>query len=108
MCGAHLHFTTIRSVDVLVSVILPLYNTPFSSTIQHSFIHPPLYNIPNFFSLYTTHIHIYVTYVDIECVSLHRMMSQLQRNNALEAYKSRRVSIMIATDVAGRGLDIPR
>ena len=36
------------------------------------------------------------------------MMSQLQRNNALESYKSRRVSILIATDVAGRGLDIPR
>lgn len=43
----------------------------------------------------------------IDCVSLHGMMSQHERSNSLDAFKSRRSPVLIATDVAGRGLDIP-
>lgn len=43
----------------------------------------------------------------IDCVSLHGMMMQHERSNSLDAFKSRRSPVLIATDVAGRGLDIP-
>ena len=43
----------------------------------------------------------------IDCVSLHGMMSQHERSSSLDAFKSRRSPVLVATDVAGRGLDIP-
>ncbi|GAB1597355.1 probable ATP-dependent RNA helicase DDX49 [Argonauta hians] len=43
----------------------------------------------------------------IECVVLHSMMSQKNRLAALAKFKSSQVRIIIATDVASRGLDIP-
>ena len=41
------------------------------------------------------------------CVSIHSMMPQKFRLSALTKFKSDQVKIMIATDVASRGLDIP-
>jgi len=43
----------------------------------------------------------------IDCVALHSMMTQLRRNAALGKFKSHISRILIATDVASRGLDIP-
>lgn len=43
----------------------------------------------------------------IECVSLHSMMSQKERLSALARFKSSQVKVLIATDVASRGLDVP-
>ncbi|XP_050303715.1 probable ATP-dependent RNA helicase DDX49 [Anthonomus grandis grandis] len=45
--------------------------------------------------------------VGIENVALHAMIPQAQRLAALNRFKSNRVKILIATDVASRGLDIP-
>ncbi|XP_022905766.2 probable ATP-dependent RNA helicase DDX49 [Onthophagus taurus] len=45
--------------------------------------------------------------VGFENVSLHAMISQSQRLAALARFKSNTVKILIATDVAARGLDIP-
>ncbi|MEE6487871.1 hypothetical protein FKM82_015066 [Ascaphus truei] len=41
------------------------------------------------------------------CVALHSMMKQKQRFAALSKFKSSAFKILIATDVAARGLDIP-
>ena len=43
----------------------------------------------------------------IQTVALHSMKSQPQRLASLNRFKSGQVSILIATDVASRGLDIP-
>ncbi|KAJ7542832.1 hypothetical protein O6H91_09G014300 [Diphasiastrum complanatum] len=43
----------------------------------------------------------------VETVSLHSMKSQPQRLASLNRFKSGQVAILIATDVASRGLDIP-
>ena len=43
----------------------------------------------------------------IDCVALHSMMTQLRRIAALGKFKSQVSRILIATDVASRGLDIP-
>ncbi|XP_042213499.1 probable ATP-dependent RNA helicase DDX49 [Homarus americanus] len=43
----------------------------------------------------------------IECVALHSMMPQKERLSALARFKSSQVKVLIATDVASRGLDIP-
>ncbi|XP_031557793.1 probable ATP-dependent RNA helicase DDX49 isoform X2 [Actinia tenebrosa] len=45
--------------------------------------------------------------VDLPCVALHSLMSQAQRLSALSKFKSGLVKILVATDVASRGLDIP-
>jgi ATP-dependent RNA helicase DDX49/DBP8 len=45
--------------------------------------------------------------LDIPCVGLHSMLPQYERSKALDTFKSRRVNVLVATDVAGRGLDIP-
>lgn len=42
-----------------------------------------------------------------DCVVLHSMMTQQNRLAALAKFKSSQVRILIATDVASRGLDIP-
>lgn len=45
--------------------------------------------------------------VGFENVALHAMISQQQRLAALARFKSNTVKMLIATDVASRGLDIP-
>lgn len=45
--------------------------------------------------------------VGFENVALHSMMPQQQRFAALTRFKSNTVTILLATDVASRGLDIP-
>jgi ATP-dependent RNA helicase DDX49/DBP8 len=43
----------------------------------------------------------------IGCVALHGMLAQSKRMDSLDAFKSHRSRILVATDVASRGLDIP-
>mmetsp|Transcript_35102 Transcript_35102/g.33356 ORF Transcript_35102/g.33356 Transcript_35102/m.33356 type:complete len:520 (-) Transcript_35102:42-1601(-) len=43
----------------------------------------------------------------IDCVALHSMMPQSRRIASLAKFKSHFTRIMVSTDVAGRGLDIP-
>lgn len=45
--------------------------------------------------------------VGVENVALHSMLSQNRRMASLGKFKSQRVRVMVATDVASRGLDIP-
>lgn len=45
--------------------------------------------------------------LDQEAAALYSFKSQAQRLEALHQFKSGKVSILLATDVAGRGLDIP-
>ena len=44
---------------------------------------------------------------NIDCVALHSMMTQNARTSALGKFKNQSCKILIATDVASRGLDIP-
>lgn len=44
---------------------------------------------------------------DIAAAAIHGNKSQSQRTRALEAFKTGKVSVLVATDVAARGLDIP-
>jgi ATP-dependent RNA helicase RhlE len=44
---------------------------------------------------------------DIRAIQIHGDRSQSQRNAALAGFKARRYRVMVATDVAARGLDIP-
>jgi len=48
-----------------------------------------------------------LTELGINCVALHSMMTQLRRIAALGKFKSHVSQILLATDVASRGLDIP-
>ena len=43
----------------------------------------------------------------LQCVAVHGDISQSQRTAAVEQFKSGEVPLLIATDVAARGLDIP-
>lgn len=43
----------------------------------------------------------------MQCVAVHGDISQSQRTAAVEKFKSGEVPLLIATDVAARGLDIP-
>ena len=43
----------------------------------------------------------------LDCCSLHSLLTQDRRNAALGKFKSHQVRILVATDVASRGLDIP-
>lgn len=45
--------------------------------------------------------------LDQEAAALYSFRSQAQRLEALHDFKSGKVSVLLATDVAGRGLDIP-
>jgi len=45
--------------------------------------------------------------LEFKCVCLHSQMTQNRRLAALAKFKSRQVNILVATDVASRGLDIP-
>lgn len=44
----------------------------------------------------------------IEAVSIHGNKSQSQRDRAIKAFKAGDVKVLVATDVAARGLDIPQ
>ena len=44
--------------------------------------------------------------IDLPCVTLHSLMSQSERLASLAKFKSGIVTILVATDVASRGLDI--
>lgn len=45
--------------------------------------------------------------LDIRVVSLHSQMPQTERTNSLHRFKASAARVLIATDVASRGLDIP-
>lgn len=45
--------------------------------------------------------------VELPCVTLHSLMSQSERLASLAKFKTGIVNILVATDVASRGLDIP-
>lgn len=45
--------------------------------------------------------------LEIKCVSLHSVMAQKSRLSSLAQFKSGTVNVLVATDVASRGLDIP-
>lgn len=45
--------------------------------------------------------------VGFDNVALHAMLKQRERLAALSKFKSNQINILIATDVAARGLDIP-
>ncbi|MFX7605221.1 C-terminal helicase domain-containing protein, partial [Acinetobacter baumannii] len=44
----------------------------------------------------------------IQAVAIHGNKSQAQRQKALDAFKAGRSRVLVATDVAARGLDIPQ
>ena len=43
----------------------------------------------------------------VECVALHSLLQQQQRVAALSAFRSQHKQLLVATDVAARGLDMP-
>jgi superfamily II DNA/RNA helicase len=43
----------------------------------------------------------------VPCATIHGDRSQQERESALKSFKSEEIRILLATDVAGRGLDIP-
>ena len=45
--------------------------------------------------------------VGVKCGALHGDMDQSSRQAALTAFKQGRVHVLIATDLAARGLDVP-
>ena len=45
--------------------------------------------------------------VEFKCAGLHSVMSQKERLSSLARFRSGLVKILVATDVASRGLDIP-
>ena len=48
-----------------------------------------------------------LTKLGFPCEALHSMRTQKERMKALSAFRSHQVKILVATDVASRGLDIP-
>ena len=42
----------------------------------------------------------------IDCDALHGDLSQAQRDNVMSAFRSKRLKVLVATDVAARGLDV--
>ncbi len=45
--------------------------------------------------------------LNVRCTSLHSSLAQSERINALQRFRAQAARVLIATDVAGRGLDIP-
>jgi ATP-dependent RNA helicase RhlE len=54
----------------------------------------------------TSRLAVYLARQGIEADAIHGDKSQAQRTEALEGFKSGRVRVLVATDVAARGLDI--
>lgn len=52
-------------------------------------------------------IHIFLGLLGIKIAELHGNLTQPQRLDALQKFKNEEVDILVATDVAARGLDIP-
>merc|ERR1712232_49489 len=50
---------------------------------------------------------IFLRHLGWKSIALHGQMSQAQRLGALSGFKAREKRILVATDVASRGLDIP-
>ena len=44
---------------------------------------------------------------DVSAIAIHGNKTQPQRQKALDAFKKGKVKVLVATDVAARGLDIP-
>ncbi|KAF6197729.1 hypothetical protein GE061_008695 [Apolygus lucorum] len=44
---------------------------------------------------------------EIDCLLLHGDVDQIERNRVITAFKKRECDVLVATDVAARGLDIP-
>ena len=53
-------------------------------------------------------MHIVLGLIGLKVAELHGSLSQTRRWESLAAFKSGRTDILICTDVAARGLDIPR
>lgn len=51
--------------------------------------------------------HMLDSLVDVKCAQLHSMMRQEDRTEAVAQFRSGAARILVATDVASRGLDIP-
>lgn len=48
------------------------------------------------------------TYLSCKTFRLHGNMKQEDRRNAFQAFKTEKLALLLSTDVAARGLDIPR
>lgn len=44
----------------------------------------------------------------LNCRTIHAELQQKQRLKALESFRASPIGVLVATDVAARGLDIPR
>lgn len=51
-------------------------------------------------------LHVLFGLASLRCAELHGNLTQQQRLSALDAFREARVDFLIATDLAGRGLDI--
>ena len=49
----------------------------------------------------------YLSQAGISATTIHSDKSQVQREGALQALRDGEVSVMVATDIAGRGIDVP-
>lgn len=48
-----------------------------------------------------------LTYKKIECACLHAKADKMERKSAIEKFKSGKIKILVTSDLAARGLDIP-
>ena len=53
------------------------------------------------------HLHLVLREVGVASVPLHSLLPQHHRSASLHQFKSRAASVLVATDVASRGLDVP-
>jgi ATP-dependent RNA helicase DBP3 len=54
-----------------------------------------------------TRVEVFIRSKGLRVVGIHGDLSQEQRTRSLEAFKQGNTPILVATDVAARGLDIP-
>ena len=52
-------------------------------------------------------IHSKLTYKKIDCLSLHAKTDKQKRKNAIDKFRSGKAKILVTSDLAARGLDIP-